>query len=88
MTLRSEAGWADPAVSAKFGQKAEWYKMKCSKCGGEIKNLPEYIEEIGAEVLCSACAGTAERSDESMVYDGFRYFRGFVESSDELEIAA
>jgi len=62
--------------------------MKCSKCGGEIKNLPDYIEETGADVLCSVCAGTADRGDESPVYNRFTYLRSFVSSDEELEIAA
>ena len=63
--------------------------MRCSKCGGEIKNLPEYIEETGAEVLCSACAGTAERSDDAAVlFNRFRYTTTYSDSDTELEIAA
>ncbi|MEN6372985.1 MAG: hypothetical protein ABFD64_13335 [Armatimonadota bacterium] len=63
--------------------------MKCSKCGGEIKNLPEYIEETDAELLCSVCAGTAERTDDvAVLFDGFRYRTSFSNSNTELDIAA
>jgi hypothetical protein len=63
--------------------------MKCSKCGGEIKNLPEYIEETGAEVLCSVCAGTAHRRDDSgLVFDKLRSLRLVSELAGKIEIAA
>jgi ribosome-binding protein aMBF1 (putative translation factor) len=66
--------------------------MKCSKCGKEIRNLPEYMQEMGAELLCSDCAGTAERSESTVhMFDYYRS-RGstaFTESSnDEMEVAA
>jgi hypothetical protein len=64
--------------------------MKCSKCGKQIKNLPDYMEETGAEVLCSSCAGTMERSDEAvLLFDHYRS-RGarFVEASEDLDVAA
>ena len=64
--------------------------MKCSKCGSEVKNLPEYIQDIGTEVLCTKCAGTENDSDDpSPVYDKFRYYsKGYALSSDELDSAA
>jgi hypothetical protein len=65
--------------------------MKCSKCGGEIKNLPEYMEETGAELLCAKCAGTADRRGDAVVlFDRFRYTSTYSSSStdSELEIAA
>jgi len=63
--------------------------MKCSKCGGEIKNLPEYIEDTGAELLCTVCAGTAERTDDIVVlFDGYRFRASFADTNSELEVAA
>jgi hypothetical protein len=64
--------------------------MKCSKCGREIKNLPEYIEETDAEVLCSVCAGTADRDDNAiLLFDRLRYRRASYTSQDnDMEIAA
>jgi hypothetical protein len=63
--------------------------MRCSKCGGEIKNLPEYVEETGAEVICSVCAGTADRPDDSaLVFEKFRPIRLVSDLGDEIEVAA
>ena len=63
--------------------------MKCSKCGGEVKNLPEYIEETATEVLCAKCAGTTERNDDAvMTLDNLRYGKSYVGAERELEIAA
>ncbi|HOK54743.1 MAG TPA: hypothetical protein PLU88_06220 [Armatimonadota bacterium] len=63
--------------------------MKCANCGGEIKNLPEYIEETGAEVLCSKCAGTSERRDDALVlFDRYSYSAKYTATDQELEIAA
>lgn len=54
------------------------YEMKCSKCGGKIKNLPEYLEETKTEVLCSQCAGTVEHCDEAiLVLNRIRYGKGY-----------
>jgi hypothetical protein len=63
--------------------------MKCSKCGGEIKNLPEYIEETQTEIVCTKCAGYSEQGESSVVIlDRFHTFRGFSRVSEEVEIAA
>jgi hypothetical protein len=63
--------------------------MNCSKCGGDIRNLPEYIEETGAEVLCSHCAGTEDRSDSPGILVGrSRPLKFQMESGDDLEVAA
>lgn len=59
-------------------RKTEGYEMKCSKCGGKIKNLPEYLEETKTEVLCSQCAGTVEHCDEAiLVLNRIRYGKGY-----------
>ena len=65
--------------------------MKCSKCGAEIKNLPDYIADTGADVLCSHCAGTDEEREGTMIsFDRFYGSRSFSASgsSDETELAA
>ena len=65
-------------------------EMKCSKCGREIKNLPEYIEETDAEVLCSVCAGTADRDDNAiLLFDRLRYRRAaYTVQDNDMDIAA
>lgn len=63
--------------------------MKCSKCGGEIRNLPDYIEETGAEVLCTQCAGFSEQGERGIItFDRFRGLRTVGPVGDELEVAA
>lgn len=63
--------------------------MKCSKCGREIKNLPDYLIDTGAELLCTECAGTSERtSDSPYTYSGLRSYKVYHDSEDDVEIAA
>ncbi len=54
-----------------------------------MKNLPDYMEEVGAEVTCAQCAGTAEKLDsQPIVIDRLRSLRAFTVSGEELEVAA
>lgn len=63
--------------------------MKCSKCGGEIKNLPDYIAETQTETLCSKCAGYSEQGESSIYSFGrYRSHSKFTEVSDDMEVAA
>jgi len=63
--------------------------MRCSKCGGEIKNLPDYVEETGAEVVCTQCSGFATQSgDNSPVYSRSSYLKELSIFRDDLEVAA
>ncbi len=67
--------------------------MKCSKCGKQINNLPEYLQDMDAELLCRECAGTAERSESTVYMFDFYRSRGSKTSysergGDEVEIAA
>lgn len=67
--------------------------MKCSKCGKQIKNLPDYMEDMEAEFLCSTCAGTAQRGDEAVYLFDYYRSRGATYTSsesgtEEMEIAA
>lgn len=63
--------------------------MKCSKCGGEIKNLPDYIEETNTEVLCSKCAGTENKgTTTSPIYNRYRYYKSYAGVTEEIDIAA
>jgi hypothetical protein len=63
--------------------------VKCSKCGGEVKNLPTYIEETGAELICSKCSGYADRTGETLLsYDKLQTLRTFSSVGSELDVAA
>ena len=37
--------------------------MKCTKCGKQIRNLPDYVSEY-TEVVCNDCAVTVASEDD------------------------
>ncbi|MBI2843633.1 MAG: hypothetical protein HYX78_09565 [Armatimonadetes bacterium] len=63
--------------------------MKCSKCGAEIRHLPDYLEETRTEVQCTKCAGIPEGETGTPVsFDRYRYSKSLVYSGSDLELAA
>ncbi len=65
--------------------------MKCSRCGTETKNLPEYLVDTETELLCTKCSGTADRRDDAVnLFHRYRYGRNRFTIVDDsgVEVAA
>jgi hypothetical protein len=56
--------------------------MRCSKCGGEIRNLPDYMEEIDAEFLCTKCSGYSEQDGEMILPDRYKALTQLTQIAD------